>query len=498
MSSMSLLTDALPTPSLLQSDVGFLDGGTDSQIATPTRFLQECVNFKFTPGLITSYISGNFNPFELSFNEKLDDPMNTNMSSITADGITAATTADANAAVLAATGVSLTWNATNFSNPSEAFPRANVATVLPTPSSSPSTSDSTPIPITTSPPVAPAGENCHNFHASMYGMANEVPDLLATGAVVSQQVLQPHSFGLQLPAKRQRIQAPSTHVNLVDSLQFPNTDLQFHQQQHQQQQLSFMETTMQIPLTAQQQFQRQQAAHLVQQQQQMYQHQKSHLEHTIDPLAVYPSSVAPGNLLTNRRASAISTTSTLQASPVDQKRNIGSSEDGSDLKPGIKRRTPPTEEEQDDKRKRFLERNRLAASKCRMKKKQWLQDLEVKSAEVGQTNRQLQAIISQLKEEVMVLKSQLLLHQNCTCNVIQQYISTSPQFSQQPPNAPPKNDGNAAQEEQLQPHQQQQQRHPSQQQSPQRQQQLEPSPSRQQRSHTLSPMSGDSIPRPMY
>ena len=40
-------------------------------------------------------------------------------------------------------------------------------------------------------------------------------------------------------------------------------------------------------------------------------------------------------------------------------------------------------------------------------------------------------VVNQLKEEILILKNQLLLHRNCDCNVIQQYIQTSTQFSQQ-------------------------------------------------------------------
>jgi len=76
----------------------------------------------------------------------------------------------------------------------------------------------------------------------------------------------------------------------------------------------------------------------------------------------------------------------------------------------------------DEKRRKFLERNRIAASKCRQKKKAWVQDLEKKSAEVSITNRNLKIIVNQLRDQRSLLLNQLLLHKNCESKVIQQYL----------------------------------------------------------------------------
>jgi hypothetical protein len=76
----------------------------------------------------------------------------------------------------------------------------------------------------------------------------------------------------------------------------------------------------------------------------------------------------------------------------------------------------------DEKRRKFLERNRIAASKCRQKKKAWVQDLEKKSNEVSITNRNLKLIVNQLRDQVAVLRGQLLLHKNCQSKVLQQYL----------------------------------------------------------------------------
>ncbi|KAK9696831.1 hypothetical protein K7432_012261 [Basidiobolus ranarum] len=91
-------------------------------------------------------------------------------------------------------------------------------------------------------------------------------------------------------------------------------------------------------------------------------------------------------------------------------------------------------DDEEEKRKKFLERNRMAASKCRQKKKMWMKELEVRSEEVTNRNKSLHMLVGQLKEEVMQLKGQLLAHRNCNCNVIQQYVQTSGHFALNPSN----------------------------------------------------------------
>ncbi|KAJ9081536.1 hypothetical protein DSO57_1013668 [Entomophthora muscae] len=87
------------------------------------------------------------------------------------------------------------------------------------------------------------------------------------------------------------------------------------------------------------------------------------------------------------------------------------------------------DEDPETKRQRFLERNRIAASKCRQKKKVWMQQLATEADQAAARNKALQMMVNQLKDEVLVLKNQLLAHRNCSCNVIQQYIQTSGQFA---------------------------------------------------------------------
>ncbi|KAK9768803.1 hypothetical protein K7432_000321 [Basidiobolus ranarum] len=119
-----------------------------------------------------------------------------------------------------------------------------------------------------------------------------------------------------------------------------------------------------------------------------------------------------------------------------QSQNDDSSNDSEDTNNPYshKRRNSSNNDDSEEKRKKFLERNRMAASKCRQKKKVWMQELEMKSEEVTDRNKSLHMMVGQLKEEVLQLKGQLLAHRNCNCNVIQQYVQTSGHFALNPAN----------------------------------------------------------------
>nr|POE54343.1 transcription factor atf1 [Quercus suber] len=67
----------------------------------------------------------------------------------------------------------------------------------------------------------------------------------------------------------------------------------------------------------------------------------------------------------------------------------------------------------EEKRKNFLERNRVAALKCRQRKKQWLANLQQKVEIFSQENDALAATVTQLREEIVGLKTLLLAHKDC-------------------------------------------------------------------------------------
>lgn len=85
----------------------------------------------------------------------------------------------------------------------------------------------------------------------------------------------------------------------------------------------------------------------------------------------------------------------------------------------------------EEKRKNFLERNRVAALKCRQRKKQWLQNLQNKVELYTSENDVLQNQLQQLREEVVQLKTLLLAHKDCPIsqqqgyqNMMQQQVMT--------------------------------------------------------------------------
>lgn len=107
---------------------------------------------------------------------------------------------------------------------------------------------------------------------------------------------------------------------------------------------------------------------------------------------------------------------------------------------------PPTEEEEnseedqsnesgskskmtdEEKRRNFLERNRVAALKCRQRKKQWLASLQSKVEIFSSENEALSGQIAQLREEVVNLKTLLLAHKDCP--VTQQQASLQGPYMQ--------------------------------------------------------------------
>lgn len=70
-------------------------------------------------------------------------------------------------------------------------------------------------------------------------------------------------------------------------------------------------------------------------------------------------------------------------------------------------------EEEEAKKNKTLERNRIAASKCREKKKDWTKDLEETKIGLESQNSHLQMEYSTLVKEVGEIRAQLMTHANC-------------------------------------------------------------------------------------
>ncbi|KAH8656713.1 hypothetical protein BGZ60DRAFT_338940, partial [Tricladium varicosporioides] len=82
-------------------------------------------------------------------------------------------------------------------------------------------------------------------------------------------------------------------------------------------------------------------------------------------------------------------------------------------KRGRKKKAPKSTDEQELARKRFLERNRLAASKCREKKKKWMDELEEKRLSEQKDNARLQGTKDNLVHDIGILRRMVMAHANC-------------------------------------------------------------------------------------
>uniref|UniRef100_A0A8C5QWA3 Cyclic AMP-dependent transcription factor ATF-2 n=1 Tax=Leptobrachium leishanense TaxID=445787 RepID=A0A8C5QWA3_9ANUR len=83
------------------------------------------------------------------------------------------------------------------------------------------------------------------------------------------------------------------------------------------------------------------------------------------------------------------------------------------------RRRKAASDDPDEKRRKFLERNRAAASRCRQKRKVWVQSLEKKAEDLSSFNIQLQNEVTLLRNEVAQLKQLLLAHKDCPVTAMQ-------------------------------------------------------------------------------
>ncbi|TRZ00027.1 hypothetical protein DNTS_033578 [Danionella cerebrum] len=88
---------------------------------------------------------------------------------------------------------------------------------------------------------------------------------------------------------------------------------------------------------------------------------------------------------------------------------------------GRRRRT--ADDDPDERRQRFLERNRAAASRCRQKRKLWVNSLEKKAEDLTSINVSLSNEVSHLRNEVAHLKQLLLAHKDCPVTNLQKKAS---------------------------------------------------------------------------
>ena len=77
---------------------------------------------------------------------------------------------------------------------------------------------------------------------------------------------------------------------------------------------------------------------------------------------------------------------------------------------------------EDCRRSKFLERNRVAASKCRQKKKEWTNNIESQARQLQKDNTSLRQMVDSCKEEILFLKGEMLKHGTCGNSEIQEYL----------------------------------------------------------------------------
>jgi hypothetical protein len=74
------------------------------------------------------------------------------------------------------------------------------------------------------------------------------------------------------------------------------------------------------------------------------------------------------------------------------------------------------------KHKQVQERNRIAAEKCRMRKKEELARLQSDEQAIEKRHRMLSSCVDDLKEGILHLKTQLLQHTSCNCTLIHHHL----------------------------------------------------------------------------
>lgn len=74
-------------------------------------------------------------------------------------------------------------------------------------------------------------------------------------------------------------------------------------------------------------------------------------------------------------------------------------------------------------RQTHLEKNRLAAHKCRQRKKEYIGDLETRAREYSTKNKLLKDQVAILRDEVLTLKNEVLRHANCASWRIDEYLN---------------------------------------------------------------------------
>ncbi|GKZ61771.1 transcriptional regulator family: bZIP [Aspergillus niger] len=151
-----------------------------------------------------------------------------------------------------------------------------------------------------------------------------------------------------------------------------------------------------------------------------YEQKCSPMQNTIPQFAPAQMPPAPMHEITSR--GSITSVSSGGSADSNQSRFSISSYSSSNESPTYSRRgssnRPPSpgfevNERERRKRERFLERNRVAANKCRKKKKEHAKQLESRCETVSRENTLLESQVDHLRGEILNLKNELLRHSHC-------------------------------------------------------------------------------------
>jgi len=92
-------------------------------------------------------------------------------------------------------------------------------------------------------------------------------------------------------------------------------------------------------------------------------------------------------------------------------------------------KTRNDDDEVSDKKGSYRERNRLAAARCREKKRGYVEETEVEHLELSVMNTSLKEQIQDLRDELTDLRTRALTHQDCNCHVVRYNMSRAKQIA---------------------------------------------------------------------
>jgi hypothetical protein len=141
------------------------------------------------------------------------------------------------------------------------------------------------------------------------------------------------------------------------------------------------------------------------------------------PEAAPPKPVARKDRSSKTAASTTAASAVRKTKPTKKKASVKAEpkikqEFLEDSPPLLESSTPETGK----RRTNFLERNRVAASKCRQKKKEWVQDLEETKGDLEAQHMRLQREYTSLLSEATEMKNRLMVHAGCNDANIDMWI----------------------------------------------------------------------------